>query len=187
MNDDLPHDLESDHPVKRSLNRKQRRMAKARARSVQVRVGDIDSRFDIQVESKFERVVMICANSTGRRFVEDLWPDVQWTNDEGFSRAHSAQWLFTHVRVTRLPPHLEETTPLAFATPDSLAFAVACTLYRRAWPVRVAYYTGQGDDIHLNTFGSPPDEAKGADLALYADYVPPGGYTPPGVQRGTAS
>jgi len=49
------------------------------------------------------------------------------------------------------------------------------------------YYTGQGDDVRLNTFGSPPYEAKGADLALYADYVPPGGYTPPGVQRGTAS
>lgn len=112
---------------------------------------------------------------------------MQWTNDEVFSRGHAAQWLFTHVWVTRLPPQLEETTPLAFATPDSLAFAVACALYRRAWPVRVAYYTGQGDDLQFNTFGLPPNEAKGADLALYADYVPPGGYTPPGVQRGTAS
>jgi hypothetical protein len=40
--------------------------------------------------------------------------------------------------------------------------------------VRIVYYTGQGDDVRLNTFGSPPYEAKGADLALYADYVPPG-------------
>ena len=170
-----------------AMNRKQRHMAKRREQSVQVGLRDIYSRFDIQVEGKFERVVMICANPKGRRIVEDLWPDVQWTNDEVFSRAHAAQWLFTHVRVTRLPPHLEETTPLAFATPDSLAFAVACALYRRAWPVRVAYYTGQGDDLQVNMFGLPPNEPKGADLALYADYVPPGGYAPPGVQRGTAS
>ena len=129
----------------------------------------------------------ICANSKGRSIVEDLWPDVEWTSDEVFSRVHSAEWLFTHVRVTRLPPHLEETTPLVFATPDSLAFAGAFALYRRAWPVRVVYYTGEGDDLQLNAFGSPPDDAKGADIALYADYVPPGGYTPPGVQRGTAS
>ena len=69
------------------------------------------------------------ANLKGRRFVEGLWPDVQWTNDH--FRAHSAQWLFTHVRVTRLPPHLEETTPLAFATPNSLALAVAMALLFR--------------------------------------------------------
>ena len=141
------------------MNRKQRRMAKAREQSVQVRQRQHDLR---QPEGPQ---------------VEGLWPDVQWTNDEVFSRAHSAQWLFTHVRVSRLPPHLEETTPLAFATPDSLALAVAMALFRGAWPVRVAYYTGEGDDLHLNTFGSPPNEAKGADLALYADYVPPGGYT----------
>ena len=169
------------------MNRKQRRMAKARERRMQVRVRDIDSRFDIQVEGKFERVVMICANPKGRRIAEDLWPDVQWTNDEVFSRAHSAQWLFTHMRVTRLPPHLEETTPLPFAPPDSLALAVAMALYRRGWPARVVYYTGEGDDLLLNTFGSPPNEEKGADLALYADYVPPGAYTPPGVHRGTAN
>lgn len=95
------------------MNRKQRRMAKVREQRVRVR--DIDSRCDIQVEGKFEQIVMIVANPKGRRIVEDLWPDVQWTSDKVFSRAHSAEWLFTHVRVTRLPPHF--TTPLTFATP----------------------------------------------------------------------
>ena len=148
----------------------------AKVREQRVRVHDIDSRCDIEVEGKFEQIVMIVANPKGRRIVEDLWPDVQWTSDRVFSRDHSAEWLFTHARVTRLPPHF--TTPLTFATPDSLGFAVACALYRRGWPVRVVYYTGQGDDVRLNTFGSPPNEAKGADLALYAEYVPPSGYAP---------
>jgi hypothetical protein len=64
-----------------AMNRKQRRMARAREQSAPVRVADIDSRFDIQIEGKFEQVVMICANPEGRRIVEGLFPDVQWTSD----------------------------------------------------------------------------------------------------------
>lgn len=165
------------------MNRKQRRVLQARERTVQLRLGDIDLRFDIQVEGKFGQVVMICANTKGRGIVEDLWPDVEWTSDEVFARNHSAEWLFTHVRVTHLPPHFE--TPPDFASPDALGFAVACALHRRAWPVRVGYYTGQGVDLRINTFGSQPYAAKGADVALYAEYVPPTGHAPAVEQRGT--
>lgn len=49
------------------MSRKQRRVAKAREQRVQLRLRDIDSRSDIQVEGKFERVVMICANPKGRK------------------------------------------------------------------------------------------------------------------------
>jgi hypothetical protein len=164
------------------MNRKQRRVTKARERSFQLPLRDIDSRFDIQVEGKFEQVVMICANPKGRTIVEDLWPDVEWTTDEVFSRAHSAEWSFTHVRVTSLPPHFE--TPPSFASPDALGFAVACALHRRAWPVRVAYYSGHGPDLRVDSFGSPPYDAKGADLALFAEYVAPGRFAPAGTQGG---
>jgi hypothetical protein len=168
------------------MNRKQSRGLKARERYLKLNHGDIDSPFDIQVEGKFGQIVMICANAKGRKIVEDLWPDVQWTRDEIFSRAHSAEWLFTHVQVTRLPPHFE--TPPSFDSPDALGFAVACAVHRRAWPIRVAYYTGQGADLQLNAFGSPPHEAKGVDVALYAEYVPPTGDTLlPVEQRGTVN
>jgi hypothetical protein len=87
------------------MNRKQGRTARARKRSFQLRLHEADSRFDIQVEGKVEQVVMICANPKGRTVVEHLWPDVEWSSDEFFSRVHSAEWLFTHLRVMSLPPH----------------------------------------------------------------------------------
>lgn len=98
-------------------NRRQRRAEKARQRTSNVRInlGDVGSKFDIHVDAKIEQVVMISANSKGRGVVEDLWPDVEWTIDDKFSMLHSADWLFTHIRVTRLPPHLEATVPLVFA------------------------------------------------------------------------
>jgi hypothetical protein len=65
----------------------------------------IESRCDIQVDAKVERIVMIFANAKGRKVVEDLWPDVEWATDEIFSSVHSPDWLFTHIRVTKLPPH----------------------------------------------------------------------------------
>jgi hypothetical protein len=161
------------------MNRKQWRAAKPRERRLNLKLSEIDTRFDIQVDGKFDQVVMIFANPKGRKIVEDLWPEVEWSTDEKFARAGcSADWLFTHVRVTRLPPHLTETVPLSDATPDSLGFAVALALHRRAWPLRVAYYIGEVEDrsLMIHTFGSPPDKRKDADLALYAEYVPP---TPP--------
>jgi hypothetical protein len=74
---------------------------------MRIALNEIDSKFDIQVEAKFDRKVMILANQRGRRCVEDLWPDVEWTMDEKFSKIRSADWLFTHIEVTKLPPHLE--------------------------------------------------------------------------------
>jgi hypothetical protein len=53
---------------------------------------------------------------------------------------------------------------------------VASSLNRRGWPVRVAYYTLEGARIQINRFQGPPAPEKGADLALYAEYVPPGLY-----------
>jgi len=138
-----------------------------------VSLDQVDSMCDIQVEAKVERVVMIYANDRGRRAVEDLWPDVEWSTDDVFSSGHSPDWLFTHIRVTRLPPHLEKTIPLAFASPDALGFAVASSIQRNYDPERVIYYSGQGRDIHVNIFDVFRIE-PGADFALFADYVPAG-------------
>ena len=88
------------------MNRKQRRATKAKIRYQQIPLRDLDSRFDIPVESLLEQIVMISANPKGRKIVEDLWPDVRWSTDETFSRGHSDEWLFAHIRVTKLPPHL---------------------------------------------------------------------------------
>ena len=159
------------------MNRKQRRAAQSTARHTRIALNELDSKFDIQVEAKFDRTVMIFANQKGRRFVEDLWPDVEWTTDEKFSKIHSADWLYTHIEVTKLPPHLEEVWPLEFAEPDSIAIAVASALYRRGWPLRVAYYIGEGAEIQIHAFEGPPAREKDADLALYAEYVPPGLYS----------
>ena len=157
------------------MNRKRRRATKAKARHQRIPLRDLDSKFDIQVESKVERVVMIAASLKGRKIVEDLWPDVRWSTDETFLRGHSDEWRFTHIRVTKLPPYLEETIPLAFAAPDALAFAVACALHRRAWPLRIVYFSGSNDNVKLQTFGGPFKD-EGGDVALFAEYVPPGVY-----------
>jgi hypothetical protein len=142
-----------------------------------VRLDEIHSRFDIVVDAKeIPQLVMIYANLKGRNIVEDLWPDVEWSTDERFAKTFPADWLFTHIRVTRLPPDFEATVPLAFAGPDVLGFAVACALYRRAWPLRVAYWTGQGDDLHIGMFNGPAKDEEG-DFALFAEYVPPGPYS----------
>ncbi len=117
---------------------------------------------------------MIFANVRGRKLVEDLWPDVQWSTDDTFARAHSPDWLFTHIRVTKVPPHLEAKLPLAFASPDALGFAVAAALHRRTEPKRVVYYSGQGASLKVNMFGAPFTNEAGADVSLFAEYVPAG-------------
>jgi hypothetical protein len=161
------------------MNRHQRRAEKAHQkhvfRKIEMKYGEIDSTFDIQVEGKFERVVFVCANSKGRNVVEDLWPDIEWSTDEVFAQVHDADWRFAHMRVTRLPPHFEAKVPLAFASPDALGVAVASVLHRRAWPLRVAYWTGQvkDQDVSINTFGKAPTEDDG-DYALFAEYMAPG-------------
>ena len=98
---------------------------------------DLNSVFDIHVDGKFEQIVFISANAKGRKAVEKQWPDVMWSRDERFSALAPADWLFTHIRVTRLPSHLEAQIPLSFANPDSLGFAVAGALHVRIWPLRV--------------------------------------------------
>jgi hypothetical protein len=136
------------------------------------RISEIDSKFDIHVEGKFERVVMVSANPKGRAIVEDLFPDVEWSTDEKFSKVHSTEWMFAYIRVTRLPPYLEEKVPLAFANSDSLAFAVATTLQRRAEPFRVAHWCDRGLCTYEGT-----RRLDGEDTALYAEYMPPGFYS----------
>jgi hypothetical protein len=50
--------------------------------------------------------------------------------------------------------------------------------------MRVACYSGYGPDLRVDTFGSPPDDGKGADFALYGEYVAPGILAPAGTQGG---
>lgn len=114
------------------MNRHERRKAAGKTRKTFLKWGEIDKKFAIQVDGKIESVVMIFANPAGRKIAEDLFPDVEWSTDEKFRRCHSDDWLFTHVRVTRLPPHLEAAVPLKFASAESLGYAVALALHDRA-------------------------------------------------------
>jgi hypothetical protein len=147
-----------------------------RARSnKRARIEHIDFReIDIEVEGKAEQVVMISANQKGQKIAEDLWPDIKWSTDEKFSKLNSADRLFTHIRVTKLPPHLEDAVPLNFANVDSLAFAVAAALHQRGWPLRVVYWTGYDKDLAANTFDSARKPQGGTGTALFAEYVPAG-------------
>jgi hypothetical protein len=153
------------------MNRRERR---ARVTTRRIAARKIDSICDIQIDAKGEQIVMIFANPKGRKVVEDRWPDVEWTTDEIFSSMHSPDWLFTHIRVTKLPPEFEERTPLAFCEPDALGFAVACALRRHTEPRRVAWYTGQGAECKVQFFGD-----RAADFGpfpLFAEHVPAGTY-----------
>jgi hypothetical protein len=169
-----PHPAQS--PERRnSMNRKERRRRKAVVRTREIQIDTITSNCDVQVDAKLEQVVMFFANAKGRKVVEDLWSDVEWTTDDTFAEGHPPDWLFTHIRVTRLPPHLEEQVPLAFASPDALGFAVAIAIHRRhREPERVMFYSGQGADLKVGTFGSVPSYPPGTDDALFAEYVPAG-------------
>jgi hypothetical protein len=93
-----------------------------------VRTEEINRACDIKVHAEAQRIVMIIANAAGRKSVDDLFPDVEWTTDKVFRLVHSSDWLFTHIRVTKLPPHLETGTPLAFASLDAIGMAVAIAL-----------------------------------------------------------
>lgn len=134
----------------------------------------IDSECDIQVDAKGGQCVMLFANPVGRRVIDDLFPDVEWTSDGIFSRIHSNEWLFTHIRVTRLPPHLECTVPLAFASPNSIGFAVASFLQRYHTVGRVIFYSGQGQSLEIGKFGAIPECDPNDDVELFGEYVPAG-------------
>jgi hypothetical protein len=156
------------------MNRHDRR-ALARETHKMILLDQIDLRTDIQVDAKVGQIVMVLANAKGRKVVEDLWPDVEWTTDEIFSSLHSPDWLFTHIRVTKLPLHLEEKTPLAFASPDQLGLAVAMALQRLAGPARVAFYSGQNDGLRLNFLNrAVPANDRDFARSLFAEHVPAG-------------
>jgi hypothetical protein len=136
-----------------------------------VRTEEINRSCDIKVHAKMGGIVMIMANPTGRKSVDDLFPDVEWTTDEAFRLAHSPDWLFTHIRVTKLPPHLETVTPLAFASPDAIGMAVAVSLQRLAKPKRVIHSVGSGE---MRIYGGAALSDKSLARELFAEYHPAG-------------
>lgn len=107
----------------------------------QIPRNDIDTRYDIGVDAKFEQVVMIYANAAGRRIVEDLWPEVQWSTDAKFALDMPPDWRFTHIRVTKLSSLFETQVPLSQANPESLGMVVAYTLQYYARPRPVFHWT----------------------------------------------
>jgi hypothetical protein len=157
------------------VSRKERRAANARTKKLHMKWREIDQNCDIQVDAKIKQIVMIFANRKGRQVVEELWPDVQWTTDEIFAPSHSPEWLYTHVRVTKLPPPFEEKVPLAFASPDALGLAVAMALQHFAEPRRVAHWRGQGRDIGVAFYDVRPNERDLA-LSLFVEHAPAGTY-----------
>lgn len=70
------------------------------------------------------------------------------------------------MRITRLPPHLEEQVPSERANPQSLGFVVAAVLQRRARPRRVYHLTDDGIELYNGALGS------GLDLEV--EYAAPG-------------
>jgi hypothetical protein len=159
---------------RRREGREERR--KPRSRTMRIDAHSIESRCDIQVDAKVERIVMIFANAKGRKVVEDLWPDVEWTTDEIFSSVASPDWLFTHIRVTKLPPNFEAITPLAFASPDALGYLVALALQQRiVEPRRVIHWvTDDATGTPMLNMYETSVGVGGVGTTLFAEYVPAG-------------
>lgn len=61
------------------MNRHERRKARSREQRLSLKLSEIDSKFDIQVDGKHGSVVMVFANSAGRKVAEDMWPDIEWS------------------------------------------------------------------------------------------------------------
>src|SRR5262249_16200306 len=122
--------------------------------------------FDIAVEPKFNPVVMIYANSKGRKVVEDLWPDVEWTRDDPqFAPSFPLDWQFTHVRITKLQSHLEAKVPLSRAVPESLSMAVVWAIAPFA-DKPVAHFWGDRRKPQMALqHGSPGISKRGAQPA----------------------
>jgi hypothetical protein len=133
----------------------------------------LNSICDIQIDAKVEAIVMIFANAAGRKVVEDLWPEVEWSSDEKFADSLPSDWLFTHVRVTKLPPDLEKSVPLAFAEPDALGFAVALALQQYSTkPRSVGHWVGHGNDMHLRFYNTRHDQSIAR--STFVEYIAPG-------------
>jgi hypothetical protein len=164
------------------MNRKERRAAASRQRKhFDVPLNDIYKRFDITVEGKELNsdgaempmpLVMIMANTKGRKITEDLWPDVEWARDPVFSRNLPEDWQFTHIRVTQLPQHLQAVSAPEDAAGDSLAFAVAHALQSFAEPRRVAHYTGFLEDLRINLY-NPGEHGKSSAREIEVEYMSP--------------
>ena len=128
--------------------------------------------YDIAVEGKADQTVMIIANAKGQRIVEDLWPDVEWARDAYFA-TYPGEWKFTHVRVTKMPPHLEATgIALAEAASDSLGFLVANSLQAFAEPRRVVHWVGEVPDVTANIDAERGAEGRKRALELFVEFVP---------------
>jgi hypothetical protein len=154
------------------MNRKERRKMKIKIKSFEIAPADLDKRCDIQVDAKHGKLVMVFANAAGRKVVEDLWPDVEWSTDPKFAPCHGPDWLFTHVKVTKLPADFEARTPLEFAAPDAIGYAVAAALQQHSpKPGSVCHWVGAGDDMHVSFYDGAPFRKPNRDL--FAEYVPP--------------
>jgi hypothetical protein len=90
-----------------------------------------------------------------------------------FAACKPPDWQFTHIRVTKLPPHLEAAVPLAFSNGDSLAYAATLALSDSApqLATRIAWWSGdEPPDWKLECFASVGGDYSG----LFAEYVPYG-------------
>lgn len=115
---------------------------------------------------------MVFANSAGRKVAEDMWPDIEWSTDNKISLPLRRMAVYAHTGHT-ITAAFGGSGAFSIRSAESLGFAVASALHRRAWPLRVAWWSGDGTDIMVHTWGDRPAD-EGGDLALYADYVPPG-------------
>lgn len=158
----------------REMNRHARRAEARKTRHTRIARNKINDNFDIQVDAKARQIVMIFANAKGRAVVEDLWPDVEWETDDVFAQGYPPDWLFTHVRVTALPPSFEERTPLAFASPDKIGFAVALALQQSAPPRRVAHWYGQGHEMAVGVYNRLPVGGQEMARSIFVEHVPNG-------------
>lgn len=153
------------------MNRHARRAQQAQTQKVQTKVLKLNQETDIQIDAKGNQVVMVMANAQGRTVVERLWPGAQWSRDETFAQFKPADWKFTHIRVTKLPPDLEAKVPLTSASPDSIGLAVAAACQKLLPARRVAQFTGAAPEVTIKfveASGTTPESGQ----TLAAEYVP---------------
>ncbi len=144
-------------------------------RAMRKLIQEFEAKCDIEVEAKCEDVVMISANSAGRKAVQRLFSDVQWSSDEKFATVHTGDWLFTHVKVTKLPELYHCSA--ALASTEAIGFAVAMSLQRLAERGRVCHWTGgQEDEDVVGNFYPDIAQEPNVALELQGKYVGPGIY-----------
>jgi hypothetical protein len=151
-------------------NRHERRKAgRGKARSVRIRLDEINDRFDVIVEGK-GTTTMIQANAAGREAVSKLWPHIEWSRDEMYERADlPPDWQFAHVVVTKLPAHLEEKVALVRATEDGRAAAVAFALV--ATGQTVLLITGLSSEVSARLLANPDSKTAREQFAAHAKHT----------------